>query len=116
MIADGLRQAGWQHEAEAWLQALGTSAEDLKFTSLWLEQSGAKAASADLDLDHVSAQMVLHPAEELQRKAQAFNQGICQTWLEALPPRLPLRPGPRLRWLLCANDNLPQCWLYRVDQ
>ena len=45
-----------------------------------------------------------------------FNQAICQAWLEALPPRLPPRPGPRRRWLLCANDSLPQCWLYRVEQ
>ena len=41
MIANGLLQAGWQHEAEAWLQALGTRAEELKLTSLWLEQRGA---------------------------------------------------------------------------
>ena len=116
MITEGLLRAGWHNDAEPWLQALGKRAEELKLTSLWLEQSGAKATSAKLNLDHLSAQMVLHPAKELQRKAQAFNEGICQAWLEALPPRLALRPGPRLRWLLCANDNLPQCWLYRVEQ
>jgi len=116
MIANGLLQAGWHHDAEAWLQALGTNAEDLKLTSLWLQQSEPKTNGPELDLDRLCAHMVLHPAEELQRKAQAFNQGICQAWLEALPPRLMLRPGPRLRWLICANDNLPQCWLYRVEQ
>ena len=116
MITEGLLKVGWHHDAEPWLQALGTRAEELKLTSLWLEQSGAKAASAERNLDRLSAHMVLHPAKELQRKAQAFNQEICQAWLKALPPRLALRPGPRLRWLLCANDNLPQCWLYRVEQ
>ena len=116
MIANGLLQAGWHHDAEPWLHALGSSAEDLKLTSLWLQESGPKAKTSKLNLDHLSALMVLHPAKELQRKAQAFNQEICQAWLEALPPRLALRPGPRRRWLLCANDNLPQCWLYRVEQ
>ena len=116
MIANGLLQAGWHHDAEPWLHALGKSAEDLKLTSLWIQQSEPKADSPELDLESLSAHMVLHPAEELQRKAQAFNEEICQAWLEALPPRLALRPGPRLRWLLCANDNLPQCWLYRVEQ
>ena len=115
MIATGLIKAGWHHKAEPWLHALGTSAEALKLTSFWLQQGTPKANSAELDLDRLSAHMVLHPATELQRKAQAFNQEICQQWLEALPPRLPPRPGPRRRWLLCANDNLPQCWLYRVE-
>ena len=63
MITAGLIQAGWHHDAETWLHALGTSAEELKLTSLWLEQSGAKASSAKLNLDHLSAHMVLHPAK-----------------------------------------------------
>ena len=116
MIAQGLLQAGWESEAAVWLQALGPWAQDLDLIATWSSNPSPSASTPDLNLDRLSAGMVLHPAPELQRKALAFNQTICQRWLEELPPRLPPRPGPRRRWLLCANDSLPQCWLYRVEQ
>ena len=115
MIATGLIKAGCYQSAERWLQALGSSTEQHQLTAFWARQALPSATDPELDLAATSAQMVLHPAAELQERALQLNRSISQHWLKALPPQLPPRPGPKRHWLLCANDNLAQCWLYRVE-
>ena len=116
MIAAGLIKAGWHQSAEAWLQALSTTADALRLTSFWAQQTSPQPSDPSLDLISLSAQMVLHPAAELQERALQVNRSCSQHWLKALPPQLPPRPGPKRHWLLCASENLAQCWLYRVEQ
>ena len=115
MITAGLISAGWHSDARAWLQALGSAALSLPQQSYW-RRSSPQADDPGLDLDAISAEMVLHPAPELQARALQFNRRISETWLEALPKPAPVRPGPRRHWLICGNRALSQCWLYRVEQ
>mgnify|MGYP001971328132 CR=1 FL=1 len=115
MITQGLIIAGWQEEAIAWINALGSSGVPLELKQFWGGFS-PHPTDPDLDLNAISVQMVLHPASDLQRKAHQANRNITEAWIQALPERLKPRPGPRRRWLLCASPELKQCWLYRVEQ
>ena len=115
LITNGLIQAGWHHDARAWLMALGAHADSIKLEPFWQERS-PNAQDPELNLEKLSMGMVLHPAAYLQRKAHQVNQEITEAWIQALPERLKPRPGPRRRWLLCGSTDLKQCWLYRVEQ
>ena len=100
MIATGLIQAGWHQEAKAWLNALGPLAEELDLAPHWSQRPAPTANDPDLDLDRLSTQMVLHPAAELQRKAQAFNQAHLPTL--ARGPAAPVAAAARPQTALVA--------------
>ena len=55
-------------------------------------------------------------AEAQQRR----HQGLDQLWhtqrQRLIADPLPLQQRPRRRWLLLASEDLPQCFLYRVEQ
>ena len=76
---------------------------------------------SDALLNHLPL-LVVHPAAELLVEAQQRRrQGLDQLWREtqrltAIAEPLPLHQRPRRRWLLLASDDLPQCFLYRVEQ
>ena len=53
----------------------------------------------------------------LQLRQRGLEQLIrCRQRLEACSESLPQRSGPHRHWLLLASNDLPQCFLYRVDQ
>ncbi|QNI95400.1 putative alpha-glycosyltransferase/ family 4 [Synechococcus sp. A15-127] len=77
--------------------------------------------ASDALLNHLPL-LVVHPAAELLSEAmQRRCQGLDQLWCDvqlliAIRDPLPWHQRPRRRWLLLASDDLPQCFLYRVDQ
>jgi glycosyltransferase involved in cell wall biosynthesis len=76
---------------------------------------------SDLVLDRPN-RLVIHPAPQAQTEAMALRQrGLAvllaaQQRLAALLPAMPPHQRPRRRWLLLASDDLPQCFLFRVEQ
>ncbi len=76
---------------------------------------------SDLVLDRPN-RLVVHPSPEAQSLARELReQGLkllvqANERLASLLPALPLHQRPRHHWLLLASDDLPQCFLYRVEQ
>lgn len=81
----------------------------------------ALAQFSDLVLDRPN-RLVVHPSPEAQALALDWRQqGLAlllaaHARLAALLPALKPHQRPRRRWLLLATDDLPQCFLYRVEQ
>ena len=81
------------------------------------------------DLMHCAAQtsrrsllLLTHPSPDLLERALALttsnlaltSQAICA--LASLWPSRPTHQRPRRRWLFLASRQIPQCFLYRVEQ
>lgn len=66
--------------------------------------------------------LVLHPDPSLAEQAQILQQEALAVLLRAnqrlaaLEDPRPCHPRLRQRWLLLASDDLPQCYLFRVQQ
>ena len=105
MITEGLLQAGWHHEAEPWLLALGTSAECLEHTSLLLQQSGPKTARPKLDLDRLRAHMVLHQQKSATQGSTSTRRSAKRGSKHCAP--VGAAPGPGLRWLPAPTTTCP---------
>ena len=93
---------------------LDTSLQQFLSESTRLRQTG------DALLNHLP--LVVHPAAELLSEAmQRRREGLDQLWCDAqrliaIGDPVPWHLRPRRRWLLLASDDLPQCFLYRVEQ
>jgi glycosyltransferase involved in cell wall biosynthesis len=117
-------------------QLLQASADLPRLLQLWPElllDSDAQLqrwrGPLDRALEQLSAlvldrpnRLVAHPSTEAQALAMVLReQGLelllaANRRLAALLPPLPLHRRPRRRWLLLASNDLPQCFLYRVEQ
>ena len=66
--------------------------------------------------------LVQQPGGEGLQQANHWRQGSleglirCRQRLASCVQALPVHRRPRRHWLLLASDDLPQCYLYRVEQ
>lgn len=138
-LVAGLRPiaGGMTASAPSGLEPLQQFSSDLpRLLELWpvvLAQDDAQLQRRRGDLDQALAQLsdlvldrpnrlVVHPDSQTQELAlQLRREGLALLMaahqrLAGLLPALPPHPRPRRRWLLLATDDLPQCFLYRVEQ
>jgi len=106
-------------QLELWPQLLALSDQQWHASRRGLDQGLLWLSALLLDrpqrLVRQSQPAALQRAQQLRQRGLALLEAAHQR-LNALMPPLPTHGRARRHWLLLASDDLPQCWLYRVEQ